>query len=465
MVRVSPVGRSTQPAIGPRMGYLHGVSSEPTPPSFSPHVVPSVYLTGDVPGTGGRLKERPGDFLVEEIPAYDPVGRGEHIYLMVQKTGMATLQMVNLIARHFGVPTHAVGYAGLKDKVAITRQLISVHTPGKTAADFPSIQHPKVTVLWADQHENKLRRGHLRGNRFSIRVRGVEPGKVVLAKRVLDRLERCGVPNRLGEQRFGFALNNHRVGRAVILGDFESAVRELLAPPGDTRPGVLEQQELFRKGRYADAVKLMPDSAETERAAMQALARGATAEQAIAAIGPTQRTFLLSSIQSAIFNALLDRRLIDGSFDRLLTGDLAFKHDNGAIFLCDEQAMNDASTAERLGRLEISPSGPMWGALMPRPVGRPAEMEAAALAEFSLKHEDFGAFEARTGEVLKGDRRPLRVPVAYPDVEGGVDEFGPYIRCAFELPPGSFATVVMREVIKPELAGASPEGMAEGDER
>ena len=428
-------------------------------------MIPSVYLTGDVPGTGGVLKERPEDFLVEEIPAYEPVGRGEHIYLMVQKTNIATMPMVNIIARHFGVPVHAVGYAGLKDKVAITRQLISVHTPGKTATDFPSIQHPKITVLWADQHENKLRRGHLKGNRFSIRVRGVQPGKVTLAKRVLERLERSGVPNRLGEQRFGFALNNHLVGRAILLGDDVAAVNFLLHPPGETRQTLDTQRALFREGKYAEAAALMPDTAETERAVMVALARGATPAKAIASIGHVQRQFLMSSLQSAIFNGLLDRRLLGGTFDKLLAGDLAFKHDNGAVFVVDDAVLADPVTAGRLERIEISPSGAMWGAAMPQVTGASAPLEAAALAEFGIKPEDFEAFEKRTGEQVKGERRPLRVPVAYPDYEGGSDEFGPYVRCAFELPPGSFATVVMREVMKPELAGGTTVGMAEGDER
>lgn len=138
----------------------------------SPHITPAVYLTAEIPGIGGTLKACPEDFLVEELPLYTPSGEGEHIYLLVEKRGMNAMEMYGLIAKHFRVKRSAVGYAGLKDKQAITRQVVSVHTPGKTVDDFPHFSHDQVKILWADQHDNKLRRGHLAGNRFSIKVRG-----------------------------------------------------------------------------------------------------------------------------------------------------------------------------------------------------------------------------------------------------------------------------------------------------
>ena len=139
-----------------------------------PHVKPRAYITADVPPVGGVLKQRDEDFFVEEIPLYEPCGEGEHQYLLVEKQGMSTLDLVRLLAKHFGVRREAIGFAGLKDKRAITRQVISVQTPGKTPEDFPMLDHPRARVLWADLHANKLRRGHLAGNRFSIRARGVD---------------------------------------------------------------------------------------------------------------------------------------------------------------------------------------------------------------------------------------------------------------------------------------------------
>ena len=154
------------------------------------------YVTDGEPAVGGVLRQRPEDFIVEEIPAYEPCGSGEHIYLYIQKYNMSTLDMVRLIARHFGVREGDVGYAGLKDKRAVTRQVISIHTPGKTPEDFGKIQHDRLQVLWTDLHTNKLRRGQLKGNRFAIRIRRTPIAHVTTARRVLEALTKLGVPNR-----------------------------------------------------------------------------------------------------------------------------------------------------------------------------------------------------------------------------------------------------------------------------
>ena len=131
----------------------------PPLPPLPTFAAPRNYVTADIPGTAGVIKQRPEDFLVEEIPSYDPCGSGEHIYLMVQKTGLSTLRMVQILAGHFRVRESAVGYAGLKDKHAITRQQVSIHTPGRGPQDFPSVTHPSIVVLGATLHNNKLRRG------------------------------------------------------------------------------------------------------------------------------------------------------------------------------------------------------------------------------------------------------------------------------------------------------------------
>src|SRR5258705_7605481 len=113
-------------------------------PAFDAHVESPVYITPDVPPVGGRLKVRPEDFLVEELPLYQPCGQGEHIYLFVEKRGLPTMSVLGAIARHFGVRTRDIGFAGLKDKHAVTRQLVSVHVPGKRLADFRSFENPQI---------------------------------------------------------------------------------------------------------------------------------------------------------------------------------------------------------------------------------------------------------------------------------------------------------------------------------
>lgn len=433
--------------------------SRTEPTDLSPHIKPTQYLTADVPPIGGKLRTHLEDFIVEEVPLYQPSGEGEHVYLFLQKVNLSTTQLVQIVAKHFRVRPMAVGYAGLKDKRAVTRQVISVHVPGKKLDQFPALQHERVQVLWADMHSNKLRRGHLKANRFAIKVRDIELSSVLRAKKVLDTLERSGVPNRAGQQRFGFFANNHIVARHMILGDFKGALDELLAPkppeaypPGHVDPMQLEAREHYVRGEYFKAFNLMPPGATTECECLRALNKGATPEQAINAINPTQKSFFISGFQSSVFNAVLDRRMSEGSFAKVLEGDLAFKHANGAVFAVTPEVAADPETTRRLEVMEISPSGPNWGVSMIKPTGHPAQIELDALHAAGVTEDDLKAFAARTGEEVNGDRRALRVPLMYTGVEAGADEHGLFLRCVFELPPGAFATTVMQEVMKTEVA-------------
>lgn len=429
---------------------------------MDPRIKPSVYLTAGIPPVGGRIKERPEDFLVEEIPLYEPQGSGEHLYMFVEKTNLSTTQMVSIIAHHFGVRPDAVGFAGMKDKRAVTRQLVSVHLPGRSRESLPPLEQERLTVLWTDWHANKLRPGHLAGNRFVIRIRGVDATGVVHAHRVLSRLEKTGVPNRAGEQRFGYMERNHEIGRALILGDHRAALDLLLGPGDLAPPWQAEARRLYAERKYAEARDLYPRTARTERRALSTLARGEGPKRAIDDMDPLQRRYFITSFQSAVFNAVLDERLTAGTLASLEEGDLAWKHDNGAVFSVTPEELEGERGVElrgRVERLEVSPSGPMWGADMTRAGGAVGERELAALAATGVTPEMLDDYRRRTGDRLaaQGARKPLRVPLKHPDVEGGVDEHGHYIRCSFELPRGAFATVVMREVMKPELAGSPPE--------
>ncbi len=439
------------------------MSPLPPPPILDPdpHVQPAAYITADIPGIGGLIKQRPEDFLVDEQPLYQPAGEGEHIYMFVQKRNMPTLAMIDVLAKHFGVRKKDVGYAGLKDKLAITRQVISVHAPGKKPEDFPQLIHENIQILWVDRHTNKLRPGHLRGNRFSIRIRGVRPTDVLPALKAIRILQATGVPNRLGEQRFGMMLNNHLIGRAIVLGDFALACRIMLGKqPKPWDHWNTRGRELFEAGHFEEAIQHFPPAARTETRVLRTLAQLAPAantkvpppsvwKRAILTLDETVIRFYLSSFQSAIFNAVLDARLQQGTFGSLLLGDLAIKQ-NLAVFPVDDAVLQSPDTPQRLATFDISPSGPMWGTAMPRCTHEPAQLDEQALLRLGITPQHLEAFDASTSLALDGKRRPLRVPIIDPEVEGGLDEHGPFVRLAFELPRGSFATVVLREIMKPD---------------
>lgn len=169
------------------------------------------------PPITGRIRAEPGDFRVDEELGFEPSGAGEHAFLFVEKIDANTEWVAKRIAEKAGVAPMAVGYAGLKDRHAITRQSFSVHLAGRPDPDWSALAIPGVRVLAASRHEKKLKRGVHRGNRFRIRVRDVDGERGAVERRLALIRER-GVPNYFGEQRFGREAGNIAQARAYFAG-------------------------------------------------------------------------------------------------------------------------------------------------------------------------------------------------------------------------------------------------------
>jgi tRNA pseudouridine13 synthase len=415
----------------------------------------TVYATPEIPPLAGRLKSRPEDFFVEEIPAYEPCGEGEHLYLFIEKRGKGTLDVVNSIAKHFDVRRSAVGYAGLKDKHAVTRQFLSVHLPGQDGDHHAPLTVPGVEVLRSARHTNKLRRGHLRGNRFIIYIRNVDTSRVDDVQRVFEHLSGRGVPNRFGEQRFGVRRRSDELGLLLLKNDAERFLQAMLGVEDFDSPRQRRAHEAFAKGNYDRSLELTPRANLAERDALKALKKGKSPSGAVRAIHDSSRRFLISSFQSRLFNQVLHERLKTGR-TTVEQGDLAFRHDNGSVFrITPEEDMEKLRAREAL--LEIAPSGPLWGPNMIVPDGEIGDLERRVLDEAGVTLDDFVSCELVDDAAKLGQRRPLFVPIHEPTAEVGEDELGPYIRCRFELPRGSYATVVLDEVIKSGMSAEQAE--------
>ncbi len=154
-----------------------------------------------------RIRSVPEDFSVEEIDAFEASGAGEHLLLTIEKRGMNTAFAAKRIAAWAGVAESAVGYAGMKDRHALTRQRFSVWIPKKIAPDIDALQSDDLRVLDAQWHARKLPRGALLGNCFVLTLREVEGDREAIETR-LHAIAARGVPNYFGEQRFGRGGDN-----------------------------------------------------------------------------------------------------------------------------------------------------------------------------------------------------------------------------------------------------------------
>ncbi len=409
----------------------------PDNPGFSADNLP--YLTADLPGVGGAIKRYDEDFIVEELPLYEPSGEGTHVYFTIEKRGLPTLAAIRLIARQLGKRPQEIGYAGLKDAHGVTRQTCSVE---HVDPDLVENMHlGRIKVLSVTRHTNKLKLGHLAGNRFAIKIRDSIAAPLVNAQSVVEVLTARGLPNYFGPQRFGVRGDNAEVGLAVVRKNYEEALALILGRPGEADEGeVRRARELFDAGDLEGAA-----GAWSRRFAQQAricralLKAGGDARQAWQAVDHTMRRLYISSLQSDLFNRVLARRI--ESIDRLETGDIAWKHRNGASFHVEDTAIEQP----RCDALEISPTGPLFGRRMMQAGGTPGELETAVLAEQALENDEI---RSPDGAKLAGARRPLRVPLSISTISAGDDDRGPYLGLTFDLPPGAYATGVTREICK-----------------
>ncbi|MEP0848443.1 MAG: tRNA pseudouridine(13) synthase TruD [Phycisphaerae bacterium] len=391
----------------------------------------------------GAIKLDYEDFEVEEIPLYDFSGEGTHACFQVEKRGLTTAQAAHDIARVLGVRRRDIGFAGLKDARAVTRQWMSVEHVD--ADKLMEIDLPRLRVLRVTRHGNKLRLGHLRGNRFRIRVRSTDATRLADIQDALCTLTRVGVPNYFGVQRFGARGDTWKIGGAIVRGDLSEAVDLVLGRPGPRDFGAVRRaRELYESGQYDEALRVWPRMYRDQRLALRALARGrGNKKRAYLALDEHLRGFYVSAYQSYLFNRLLAERLPSG-LDQLQVGDLAFVHASGSVFRV-EDAQREQPRAEAF---EISPTGPIFGYRMTEASGAPGEMEARLLESERLSAEAFRAKHLR----VKGARRALRFRPEEPGVRLGADGRGPYLELRVVLPSGCYATCLLRELFAEQQA-------------
>jgi tRNA pseudouridine13 synthase len=335
-------------------------------------------------GPAGRaqLRTEPEDFVVREWLGWEADGAGDHLLLKVRKRGANTLWVAKQLARLAKIDPRDVGFAGLKDRDAVAEQAFTVPARSAIGDAWAGISGDGFEVVAATRHRRKLKRGALKGNDFTIVLRSFAGDAIVLEQR-LRAVATAGVPNYFGPQRFGRDANNLRTALAWFSGG---------ATPQD---------------RW-------------------------------------QRGFALSAARAAIFNAVVARRVQDGTWNRLLPGEIVNLDGSGSVFVAD---VVDAALEERCAQLDVHPTGPMWSG------HASASGAAAALeADVGARHDVLarGLSDAR----LEPERRALRIRV-----DGlGWAIAGDVVQLQFRLLRGAFATAVLHELVDNVFELDAPEG-------
>ncbi len=331
------------------------------------------FAAAQLPGIGGAIKATPGHFVVEEILPYTACGEGEHVYVTFRRAGWNTADVARIMQKHLGLFPSDVGWGGRKDKMAVVVQTLSFRWGvNRPLADVEKrLTELPLEILAIDRHRNKIKTGHVAANRFTVVISNPGDDALPRAMAIADRLKQTGVPNFYGPQRFGYGLKNIHKGFALF--------------------------SATQKGR-GDA-------------------------------------FMISVVQSALFNIWLKQRIQAGDYRRLLTGDIVKKTDTGGMFTVEDLATD----ARRFTAGKIVYTGPIYGFKMKPAMDAAGEKEAALFRQFGLAKEDFRPFRA------PGSRREAilnLMDLTLTEVDDG-------LRLCFTLPSGAYATTVLREFTRP----------------
>ncbi|MCK5813407.1 MAG: tRNA pseudouridine(13) synthase TruD [Cocleimonas sp.] len=279
----------------------------------------------------GTIRSQPSDFKVDEIASFEPSGTGEHVFIQIEKTGENTDWVAGLLAKIANVPKRDVSYAGMKDRNAITTQWFSVQMPGKEAPDWQQQLPESIKVLQQTRHNRKLRRGALKGNRFTLVIRDVK-GDFEMANILCEKIKAKGVPNYYGEQRFGHDLYN------------------------------LKSAENWFKAGF----KLKSRS---------------------------KRSIFLSAARSWIFNHILSQRVTEGNWNQAQAGDVFMLNGSQSCFANDDdpslvertQQQDIHPTGALWGKGELLTTGHI--AILEQEIGNQFDNLTTGLIKYDLKQE------------------------------------------------------------------------------
>jgi tRNA pseudouridine13 synthase len=342
-----------------------------------------------------HFKQTPRDFVVEEIPLYEFSGEGEHLVLFVRKKELSTLELVGILAKYLNIKNKDIGYAGLKDKHAMTKQYISLHRNHEEKLE--NFEHESIKILSKTYHNNKIRIGHLQGNRFFIKLKKVNPTSAQKIDEALKNIAELGMPNFFGFQRFGNDGDNHIQGEQIAKGEKK------------------ERNPKIRKFLISAYQSHLFNLWLSRRLEINTLVQNFKAEELETLLNMPQGEIAKLKAQTHPF--------------KLLSGDIMEHYPYGRLFDYD----GSAHDLERFNTRDISVTGLLCG----KKVKSSCDLAGVIEKEFDDTIEADGA---------------RRYAWVYPtDIEGRFKPIEAQYELNFTLPKGSYATVLLEEIAKRKI--------------
>jgi tRNA pseudouridine13 synthase len=402
------------------------------------------YYASDAEGIGGQLRSVPEDFRVDEIPLEGKGGTaGPFLICRLTKTNWELQHAVKEIAKRLGISHRRIGWAGTKDRNAITRQVISIYNV--TAEQVSAIYLKDIVIEVVGQSNEGLALGNLQGNQFEIVIRDTESRDLAGQVAGITATVAEGVPNYFGLQRFGAIRPvTHKVGEWILRGDYEQAVLTYISMefPGEPE-GMRQIRSVYRETRDANAaIQSLPVQMNYERAMLHHLhTHEGDYAGALQELPPKLLSMFVSAYQSYLFNCALSRRFDDGhTLNDPLQGDkLIFA--NGRTDTATAAGLPAVSLHIKRGRCSIALFMP--GRQQPGTTSPVDPVTEALLAEAKITADDFARAAAFVQTKFDGAFRPIALKT---QIRFAID--GNNLRLNFTLPPGHYATTVCREFMK-----------------
>jgi len=336
------------------------------------------------------------DFVVSENPLYEWTGEGEHLILQIRKKDMTTWQMLKHLSAVTGVKERDFGYAGLKDKDGMTVQFISM--PKNKEATLENFHHDKIKIIDRAYHKNKLKIGHLKGNHFFIRLKKVNPTDAKKLQEAVKTIKKMGFPNYFGYQRFGTDGDNYEYAKKVLTGEVKERNKKM--------------KKFFISAYQSHLFNLWL----SKRVEISKLFDSFDEEELDKLFNFPKETIKQVKTQAQFF--------------KMLPGELMHHYPHGRIFICEDLA----TESQRFFEKDITPTGLLAGKKAQHATGIAANFEK----DFSKEAEPFI-------EQMNGTRRFAWIWAEDLEMVYKEDEW--QVELNFSLPKGSYATVLLEELL------------------